>query len=188
MDRKPMKRRSGVKLALLATAALTAGYSGAAHAAAPAPAPSAAIGAPLVADAVSDEVVVQKPGAPLPAVGIAAALTAALAALVKLIGWARLSRASAAVARTAVATARSAADASIAAAKAVGRAAASPIRFALLVIGFVLFAMIGIDVLDIEWAAGLATGAALVGLLWFGRLRRRRFAKAAAAHKHAGGA
>lgn len=161
-----MKRRRSFKLALLAAAALAAGG---AHGAAP-----VAAVAPASVNSASDEIVVRKPGVPFRNVGVAAILAAGLAAFLGILDWERLKRLLTTVAGAASQTAKAAANASVSAIKAVGRLAASPLKTALLVVGLVLIAMLGVDLLDIEWAAGLATGILLVGLLWFGSIKIRR--------------
>ena len=100
------------------------------------------------------------------------AAAAALAGLIRLFGWTRIS---AALQKAGAA----AAAAPAAAARYVGEAVKSPVRSLMLVGGLSLFALTGIGFYDVEWAAGLITGAvltgfALVGARRFGQVFARR--------------
>ncbi|HBS34733.1 MAG TPA: hypothetical protein DEA50_06610 [Parvularcula sp.] len=95
------------------------------------------------------------------------AAAAALAGLIRLFGWTRISAAMRKAGAAAVA-------APVAAAHYVGTALKSPFRSLVLVAGLSLFALTGIGFYDVEWAAGLLTGAVLTGLALIGA---RRFAK-----------
>ena len=99
------------------------------------------------------------------------AVAAALAGLVRLFGWTRiaaaLGKAGSAVAAAPAAAVRYA-----------GEAIKSPLRSLLLIGGLSLFALTGVGFYDVEWVAGVATGAALVlaglvGVRRFGRLFAR---------------
>lgn len=92
------------------------------------------------------------------------AAAAALAGLIRLFGWTRISAALRKAGDIAVA-------APAAAARYVGEAVKSPLRTAMIVGGLSLFALTGIGFYDVEWAAGLLTGAVLTG---FGVLGARR--------------
>lgn len=100
------------------------------------------------------------------------AIAAALAGLVRLFGWTRISAALRKAGEVAVA-------APAAAARFVGEAVKSPFRFLLVAGGLSLFALTGIGLYNVEWAAGLATGAALtlagvIGMRRIGQLFVRR--------------
>lgn len=100
------------------------------------------------------------------------AAAAALAGLVRLFGWTRISTALRKAGEVAVA-------APAAAARYVGEAVKSPVRSLMIVGGLSIFALTGVGLYDIEWAAGLLTGAALtlagvVGARRFGQLFVRR--------------
>jgi hypothetical protein len=100
------------------------------------------------------------------------AVAAALAGLVRLFGWSRIS----AALRKAGAVAASAPAAAV---RVVGEAVKSPLRSLAIIGGLSLFALTGVGFYDVEWAAGLATGAALtlagvVGVRRIGHLFARR--------------
>lgn len=100
------------------------------------------------------------------------AIAAALAGLIRLFGWTRISAALRKAGKVAIA-------APAAAARYVGEAVKSPLRFTLIVGGLSLFALTGVGFYDVEWAAGLLTGAALtlagvVGTRRIGQLFARR--------------
>jgi hypothetical protein len=106
--------------------------------------------------------------------GLAAAATAALAALVRAVGAGRILG----WLRAAAPAAKKAADAAlqvpVAAVRAVGRAAASPLRFVLLMGGLGLFAFAGLHLFNVEWAGGLVAGGAIVALVWAASIRGAR--------------
>lgn len=100
------------------------------------------------------------------------AVSAALAGLIGLFGWARISEALRKAADMAI-------EAPAAAARAVAEAIKSPVRTLMIVGGLSLFALTGIGFYDVEWAAGLLTGAALtlaglVGMRRMGQFFVRR--------------
>ncbi len=86
---------------------------------------------------------------------IGGAVAAGLAGLIQLFGWPNIS---AALKRVGPALA-AVPGAAVRLAKA---SVASPFRFLLVAGGLSLFAFTGISFLDVEWLAGLATGAAIV--------------------------
>ncbi|MBB5519407.1 hypothetical protein [Amphiplicatus metriothermophilus] len=166
-----MRTRRSLRAVMLAATALAAVGGASAHAAVAAPAPTEAV-APN-APAVHDE---RETASPVSAtdVGLAAGLTAALAAIVRFLGARRLAqalrRAGAATARTAAAAAK----APVRLAKGAARAIGAPVRYALIVIGLGVFALAGIAALDIEWAAGLALGLAIGLAVWLAAVRTRK--------------
>lgn len=100
------------------------------------------------------------------------AVAAALAGLIRLFGWSRiaaaLGKAGSAVAAAPAAAVRYA-----------GEAIKSPLRSLLIIGGLSLFVLTGVGFYDVEWIAGVATGAALVvagvvGVRRFGQLFARR--------------
>jgi hypothetical protein len=158
-----MAKRTSFKFALLAATALAASGAGAAAAVAPA---RTEILAPV--EHAADE------AAPLPAaakLGIAAVLAAAF---VNLVGLRRLHRLFVKAGPAAAKAAGAVAKAPVAAARAVVKAAASPFRFALLFGGLGLFALAGVGLYDVEWAAGLLAGLALAALGFRGASGVRR--------------
>lgn len=160
-----MASRRTLKGAFLAASALAVMGGVSAHAAVAAPAPVEIV-APL--HHAGDEVKAPVEAQIIKKVGIAAFATAALAGLFHLIGARRLKAFAAAAGPAAAKTAAAVAKAPIAAARAVGRAAASPFRFILLMGGLGVFALTGISVFDLEWTAGLALGAVMTALVVFG--------------------
>ncbi|HPE31105.1 MAG TPA: hypothetical protein PLV61_07915 [Parvularculaceae bacterium] len=167
-----MATRNQFRTALLAASALAA--AGAVTAAHAETAPYEAARVEVVAPVhhAADEPVAKADA--IKKVGIAAAATAALAALFHLIGAKRIGRWFRAAAPVAAKAASAVAAAPIAAAKAVGRAAASPVRFALLMAGLGVFALTGFSLFDVEWAGGLLAGGAIVALAWTASARTRR--------------
>jgi hypothetical protein len=165
-----MTRLTSTKTALLAAASLIAAGVAASPALLaaphePAPAGYAASADPGDAGAKSAGVAVKRWIA-------GGAIAAALAGLIRLFGWTRI----AAALRTAGDVALAAPGAAI---RYVGKAVRSPVRFLLVIGGLSLFALVGAGFYDIEWIAGLATGAALtlaavVGIRQVTRLFARR--------------
>lgn len=100
--------------------------------------------------------------------------TAALAALVKLIGangaLNMVARAGPVVAKAVEVVVK----APLKAAKAMGEAFMSPVKFMLLLGGLALFAFTGVGLFDLQWAGGLATGMGLTALAWYGAVKTRR--------------
>lgn len=151
-----------LKTALLAAVSLTAAS------AALAPAADAAPVAPVAiehAAEAADHGAAQKPAPATPLKGwaIYAGAAAALAALVRVIGFKRIAAAT-----------RAAAVATGDAAKAVVGAVASPVRFAALITGLALAAFAGVGFFDVEWLAGLAVGALFATTFLLGIRRARR--------------
>ena len=103
-----------------------------------------------------------------------AVAAAALAGIVKLVGARRVAEI---VTEGAVRTARVAATGASVSAKAVGRAVSSPLRFLAVLFGLGLFALTGIGLFDVEWIAGLISGAALSGAGLYGLWKTRRALK-----------
>lgn len=100
------------------------------------------------------------------------AAAAALAGLVRLFGWTRIAAALRKAGAMAVA-------APAAAARYVGDAVKSPLRSLMVIGGLSIFALTGVGLYDVEWAAGLATGvvltlAGVAGVRRFGQLSARR--------------
>lgn len=103
--------------------------------------------------------------------GLWAAAIASLAGIAGLLGPRKLFSA---VSKGAGRAASVAVKAGAGAAKAVGRAAASPLRFAALIAGLSLFAMTGVGLYDIEWIGGMIIGASLMGVGAFGVMKTRK--------------
>lgn len=165
-----------IKIASLATTALLA------SAAALAPAQAGdfdvaaypvVIEAPLTADAAAHAVdhADQKNRQPVQFLAIFAAAAGALAGLFKVFGAKKLARAAASGAASAARASGAYAGAAV---KAVGRAVASPLRFALIVAGLAFFALAGVGFYNIEWIGGLLAGAALSGAAAYGMMKSRR--------------
>lgn len=95
----------------------------------------------------------------------------ALAGLVKLVGARRVAKI---VTEGAVRTARVAAAGASVAVKAVGKAVSSPLRFLAVLFGLALFALTGAGLYDVEWIAGLISGAVLAGAGFYGLWKTRR--------------
>ncbi len=95
------------------------------------------------------------------------AIAAALAGLIRLFGWARISAALQKAGKAAM-------EAPAAAIRYAGDVVRSPLRFLLIVGGLSLFALVGVGFYDVEWIAGVATGAAIVlaGSVGFRKLAR----------------
>ncbi|GAB4517073.1 MAG: hypothetical protein Kow00133_01240 [Amphiplicatus sp.] len=165
-----MKPRRSLRAVMLAATALAVSAGASAHAGStPAPTEAVALNAP----ATHDE---REAAAPVSVtnVGLAAGLTATLAAIVRFLGARRLARAlrraGAATARTAAAVAKT----PVRLAKGTARALGAPVRYALLAVGLGIFALAGVSALDIEWAAGLALGLAIGLVLWLAAARMRK--------------
>ena len=160
-----MASRRTLKGAFLAASALAVMGGASAHAAVATPAPVEIV-APL--DHAGDEAKAPAAVQVAQKAGLAALATAALAGLFHLIGARRLKAFAAAAGPVAAKTAAAVVKVPVAAARAVGRAAASPFRFILLMGGLGIFALTGISLFDLEWTAGLALGAVMTALAVFG--------------------
>jgi len=160
-----------LKTALLAAASLAAASAATVNAAEMSAAPPVSI---EHAASVGDEAQVAAPTALARKLGIAAFAGAAFAGLARLIGFGRIKSAAAAAGRVASDAAAAGFSATAAAARSVGRALASPLRFTAVMAGLGFFALAGIGLYDIEWAGGLATGAAIVAIGFWGAGRIRR--------------
>lgn len=164
-----MTKRNSLKFALLAATSLAATAPAVAHAT------PAAIEVAAPVGHAADEVQVATPSKTVRNIGIAAFA----AALVSLIGGRQIRNLLKRAAPVAASAARAVATAPMVAAKAVGRAAASPVRFAVIFGSLGFFALAGVGLYDIEWAGGLVGGALMATLLFGGAGRARRaFAKA----------
>ncbi len=97
----------------------------------------------------------------------AGAVAAALAGLIRLFGWARVSAALGQAGKAVVA-------APGVAVRYVGEALKSPVRSLMLFVGLTLLAIAGVGFYDVEWLGGLLTGGALVmaGILGARRIGR----------------
>lgn len=167
MNNKTMR---ALRLGLLAASASV--IASAAHAAesAPASAPTYVVSAMEAPPAApQDDVREAAPGV-VKAFGFAARFAGVLALGIRLIGRKRL-EAAAAIVRPHVDRVAAAASA---AARSVTHVAARPVRMAALAIGLGIFALTGIDVLNIEWAIGLALASLLTlfGAAGLWRMRR----------------
>lgn len=163
------KRR--LKFALLAATALAAGAAHGVHAA-QVEAPAVVIEAASPVHVAADETAPVSPA--LRNAGIAAVLTGAFAALIRLIGVDRLQSLFGKAAPVAAKAARAVASAPVSVARAAGRAAASPFRFLLIFAGLGLFALTGIGMYDVEWLGGLVAGAAAIAFMWYSAAKTRR--------------
>ena len=103
--------------------------------------------------------------------GLIAVAAGALAGLVKLIGARKIAKGVGDAATQAVKMSGKAAGA---AAKTVGRAVASPLRFAVLMAGLALFALAGVGFYDVEWLGGLIVGGAMTCLFVYGAVKARK--------------
>lgn len=146
-----------LKLAFLAaTAGVVASAADAAPAASPAaPTYAEAVITPAPSNTAPETTAV---AAAVKTAGLAALFAGAVAFAVRLIGRKRIDAAAAfvgphvaRVVHAATETVRSA-----------GRAVAAPIRATLITLGLLVFALTGIDILNIEWTAGIVVGACLV--------------------------
>lgn len=165
------------KAALLAGAALVPGAAAAPAAFQSSSPTEIAIGAPSVIVHQADEIetlLVRK-------AGWLAAGAAVLAALGGLVGWKKIKRAFLAAGPMAAGAIRAAAASPARAARAIGAAAARPLRIALAFASLGLFALFGIGLYDVEWAAGLVAGALAVALVWAATGKARKTLRASAA-------
>lgn len=159
-----MIRANPLKAALLAAASLAAVSASAA----PLPAVDSAPLEHAVVATTHDEAESRAADAAIRGWLAAGAVAAALAGLIRLFGWSRIA--------AALGKAGSAlAAAPAAAVRYAGEAIKSPLRALLIIGGLSLFALTGVGFYDVEWVAGVATGAALVfagfvGVRRFGRL------------------
>ncbi len=169
-----MRTRSTLKTALLAAASLTAASAAMAHAADRAPMEPVAIEHAVMSVDAGEETAPAAISAKN--VGFAAAATAALAGLFRLIGPRRLRAAAAATAAYAGRAASAAGEAGIAAAKAVAGFTSKPLKFAAMMAAIATVGLAGIGLYDVEWAGGLIIGAAGAGLAFAGASRLRRIA------------
>ncbi len=101
-----------------------------------------------------------------------ATAAAALAGIVKLIGARKLARAAG---KAVSGAAKVSAEAAAGAGRVIGRAVASPLRFAALMTGLALFSLTGLWLFDIEWMGGLIVGAAMAGVAVYGTTKTRSF-------------
>lgn len=164
-----MSQRKPLKSAILAAASFAA-IGAAAPAIASAPMEPVAVEIARAADHADAEA-----RAPDKAVNrwlLGGAAAAALAGLIRLFGWTRVA--------SALRKAGSlAAAAPAAAARYVGEVVKSPLRAVMIIGGLALFALAGVGFYDVEWAAGLVTGAvltiaAVAGARRFGQMFARR--------------
>lgn len=162
-----MARSQSLKFALLAASALVVTAGSAAHAGETAVATPIHTEAALVVTHAADETGAREAAPLLKHAGLAAAVTGALAALYRLIGGARVKAFFGKAGPATAKAARTVAAAPVKVARAVGRAAASPFRFLLALLGLGLFALTGVGLYDVEWLGGLIAGAAVVSLFWF---------------------
>lgn len=171
------------KSALLAASVLAAAGAGAAHAA------DHEAYAPPASHVMVVDTIHESEAAAVPAiakkVGLAAMATAALAAFYRLIGGERLKRWMGPAGPVVAGAARTVAAGAAKAAQAVGDTVKKPVRSLLLFAGLGIFALTGVNFLDIEWTAGLILGAATVAIAWAGERRMR--ARAAKARARTGG-
>ena len=100
-----------------------------------------------------------------------AAAVGALAGLVRLIGARRVAEI---VTESAVKTARVAAGAAAGTVRVVGRTLSSPLRYLAVLFGLALFALTGVGLYDVEWIAGLVSGAAVTAAGLYGMWKTRR--------------
>ncbi|MEZ5892892.1 MAG: hypothetical protein R3C58_07080 [Parvularculaceae bacterium] len=98
----------------------------------------------------------------------------ALAGIVRLVGARRVVEV---VAAGAAKTAEVAVAATAATVKAVGGAAASPLRYLSLALGFALFVLTGADFTHLDWLGGVLSGAALTAYGLYGMWKTRRALK-----------
>lgn len=106
--------------------------------------------------------------------GLAALATAALAGLMRLIGFGRIKKAAQVSMEAAGNAAAAGISATANAAKAVVRAAASPFRFMAALAGFAIIALFGAGLYDVEWAGGLVFGALIATTALLGARRARK--------------
>lgn len=158
-----------LKLGLLAASAGVLASAAHAAEAAPASAPTYAVSAMQAPAAPQDEAREAAPGV-VKAVGFAAVLAGVLALGVRLIGRKRV-EAAAAFLRPHVDRVVAASSAAV---RSVTRIAARPVRMVALAIGLGIFAVTGIDILNIEWTIGLALASLLTlfGAAGLWRMRR----------------
>ncbi len=163
-----MIRSNPLKAALLAAASLAAVSASAA----PMPAADPAPMEHAVVIAAHDEAESRAADTAVRGWLAGGAVAAALAGLIRLFGWSRIAAALGKVGNAVAA-------APAAAVRYAGEAIKSPLRALLIIGGLSLFALTGVGLYDVEWLAGLATGATLVlaglvGFRQFGRLFARR--------------
>jgi hypothetical protein len=156
-------RKPALKTVLLA-AASAAAAAGVSHAAPPAATP---IHVEQTAPAAQPSTPPDEAARRAPQWMCGAALALAIAALIRLLGLRRLATAAKAGARAVGAAAHSAARGAL-------RLVASPIRFFLVLASLALIVAAGLDVSNLEWAAGLVLGGLIAASVVFGMRRRRR--------------
>ena len=123
----------------------------------------ATIEAPIVAHS-SDQV--DRDNTPAKRAALIAVALGALGWLVKLLSSKKMLRV---VEKTVQASLKVSADG----AKSVLRVTRSPLQAFAWIAGFILFAMVGIGLYDIEWTGGLIVGCSLTGIAAFSTLRAR---------------
>ncbi|NNE40989.1 MAG: hypothetical protein HKN14_08730 [Marinicaulis sp.] len=170
-----METSRKVKMSVMAASALVA----AAGALAPASASDfdtaaypAVVEAPLVAHATdhADKYVAGKSGETAKRFAFVAVAAGALAGLIRVLGFKRVARV---IRRYATRTVKVSANAAGGAVRVVGRVVRSPLQYLGIMAGFVLVAMTGVGLYDVEWIAGLAVGAAAMGVVAFAAMKSR---------------
>lgn len=160
-----MKLRS-VRLGLLFAAA---GFVADAAAAAP----SAVAQPSIVVDAAAPKA----PAGEVKAAAAAAGAAAIAAAMLAFFNRRRLAKAAAAAGQAAAQLGRAVVAAPGRAFRATGRALGAPIRNVLLAFLTIVFVLTGVDLLNIEWTAGLVVGALLAALATLGLRELRATAR-----------
>lgn len=169
-----MKAAPRLKTIFLAAASVSAATFAVAHAAAPVE-PVRIEHAAAIADHGADHKDAEK-AAPARVGGwaIVAGFAGAIAGLARLIGFRKIAAGVKAAGPVVASAAKSAAAATGGAVKAAARAAASPFRFGLAIVGLAGFALAGIGFYDVEWTGGLVLGALIAAMLSLGAGRMRR--------------
>lgn len=98
--------------------------------------------------------------------GLAVIAAGALAALLRAIGFQRISALAKATAATAGRAAAAGADLTVKAARSVARAVSVPVRYLAALAGLGVAAIAGIGVFDLEWTGGLVVGAGLASVVF----------------------
>lgn len=163
---------SRMKIALFAAASITAAVAASAHAAPLTPIEPTVIEQAAVA--VDQDTENAAPAVAVKRIGFAAAATAALAGLFRVLGIKRIKAASAATAAAAGRAATASVKFAASAGKAVVHAAASPFRFAAILGGIGVISLAGVGIYDVEWAGGLVFGALMATAVIIGARRARR--------------
>lgn len=180
-----METSRKVKMSVMAASALVAAAGSLAPASASdfdAAAYPATVEAPVIADAAdhADKYAAGISSETAQRFAFLAVVASVLAGLIRVVGLKRIIRG---VRWNAARAAKISATAAGSAARAVGRAVRSPLRYFGMLAGLAFIAFTGVGLYEFEWIAGLAVGAAAMGVVAYGILRIRMQPRPARAAK-----